>query len=92
MDEAKKASEKFGHRGIVGCRYWGKQNIEWIEKIDPKDYLPEAGFVRRLCHDINAKISKYIYVRDQVKLIRTPDDNQDGRYFLVKDIKKVIFN
>ena len=92
IDEAKKASEIFGHKGIVGCKYWGQKKLEWIEKIDVKDYEPDAAFTRKLSYHINEKIKNYLFLKANKKFIRTPDTVQDGRYFLTTSITKVVFH
>ncbi len=90
LKQAKKASKLCDHKGIVGCKYWGQKKMEWVEEIDVQDYEPDPNFIRRYAMEINDKICKNLNATK--KLIRTPDESRDGRYFLVESIEKVIFH
>ncbi|MBD3288469.1 CHASE2 domain-containing protein [candidate division KSB1 bacterium] len=89
INQAKKASDKCGHRGIVGCKYWGQKKMEWVDEINENDYEPDPNFIRRYAMEINEKISNN--VSTDTKLIRTPDESRDGKYFLVESIQEVHF-
>ncbi|MFX0140050.1 MAG: CHASE2 domain-containing protein, partial [Candidatus Hodarchaeota archaeon] len=93
-DVAMEASKVYNHIGIVGCEFVakGKKYPESNRSVVMEDFIAVDNEVRKNSSQINKKMNKFLI--NGTSLIRTPRSEGacDGKYYLVKTIKKVVIH